>query len=88
MKTESKTKQQLLLENEELRKRLEATERRLQEADEIVQAQIAERKRAEETVSPFPTLLPHSSNPPLLKHDPKLLLFFRLLAGHLPILFA
>lgn len=49
MKTESKTKQQLLLENEELRTRLEATERRLQEADEIVQAQIAERKRAEET---------------------------------------
>jgi PAS domain S-box-containing protein len=34
---------------EELRTRLDATELRLQEANEIVQAQIAERKRAEET---------------------------------------
>ena len=34
---------------EELRTRLDATERRLQEANEILQAQIAERKRAEET---------------------------------------
>ena len=49
MKGKAKTKQQLLLEMEELRTRLDATERRLQEADEIVQAQIAERKRAEET---------------------------------------
>ena len=49
MKTESKTKQQLLLEMEELRTRLDATERRLQEANEILQAQIAEGKRAEET---------------------------------------
>jgi len=49
MKGKAKTKQQLLLEMEELRTRLEATERRLQEADESVQAQIAERKRAEET---------------------------------------
>jgi PAS domain-containing protein len=34
---------------EELRTRLDATERRLQEANEILQAQIAERKRVEET---------------------------------------
>jgi two-component system CheB/CheR fusion protein len=34
---------------EELRARLDATGRRLQEADESVQAQIAERKRAEDT---------------------------------------
>jgi formate hydrogenlyase transcriptional activator len=34
---------------EELRTRLNATEQRLQEANEILQAQIAERKRAEET---------------------------------------
>ena len=49
MKKETKTKQQLLLEMEELRTRLDATERRLQEANEILQAQIAECKRAEET---------------------------------------
>jgi len=42
-------KQQLLVEIEELQTRLEATERRLQEAHELLQAQIAERKRAEET---------------------------------------
>jgi PAS domain-containing protein len=34
---------------EELQTRLDATERRFQEANEILQAQIAERKRAEET---------------------------------------
>jgi len=49
MKGEAKKKQELLLEIEELRKRLHATDRRLQDADESVQAQIAERKRAEET---------------------------------------
>jgi PAS domain-containing protein len=49
MNKNSKTKQQLLLEMKELRTRLDATERRLQEANEILQAQIAERKRAEET---------------------------------------
>ena len=49
MKKKTKTKQQLLLEMEELRTRLDATEQRLQEANEILQAQIAERKRAEET---------------------------------------
>ena len=48
-KTNFQTKQKLLLEVEELRTRLDATERRLQEASEILQAQIAERKRAEET---------------------------------------
>ena len=50
MKTISKTKQQLLLEMEKLRTRLNVTERRLQEANEILQAQIAERKRAEGTL--------------------------------------
>ncbi|MBU1208514.1 MAG: sigma 54-interacting transcriptional regulator [Proteobacteria bacterium] len=49
MKGKAQTKQQLLLEMEELRTRLDATERRLQEADEIVQVKITERKRAEET---------------------------------------
>ena len=34
---------------EELRTRLDVTERRFQEANEILQAQIAERKRAEQT---------------------------------------
>jgi PAS domain-containing protein len=34
---------------DKLRTRLDATEQRLQEANEILQAQIAERKRAEET---------------------------------------
>jgi PAS domain-containing protein len=48
-KTHPKTKQQLLLEMEELQTRLDATERRLQEARELLQAQIAERKRVEET---------------------------------------
>ena len=48
-KTNLKTKQQLLLEMDKLRTRLDATERRLHEANEILQAQIAERKRAEET---------------------------------------
>ena len=49
MKRKTITKQQLLLEVEELRTRLDATERRLQEANERLQAQIAERKRAEVT---------------------------------------
>jgi hypothetical protein len=49
METISKTKQQLLLEMEKLRTRLDATERRLQEANELLQAQIAERKRAKQT---------------------------------------
>ena len=50
MKTQSKTNQQLLLEMDELRARLDATERRLQVANETLQAQIAECKRAEETL--------------------------------------
>ena len=49
MKKKTKTKQQFLLEMEELRTRLDATERRLQEANEIIQVEIVERKRAEET---------------------------------------
>ena len=49
MKKKTKTKQQLLLEMEELRTRLDATERRLQESNEIIQVEIAERKRVEET---------------------------------------
>jgi PAS domain S-box-containing protein len=47
-KTNLQTKRQLLVEVEELRTRLDATERRLQEANEILQVQITERKRAEE----------------------------------------
>jgi PAS domain-containing protein len=49
MKRRPKTEQQLLPEMEELRTRLDTTERRLQEANERLQAQIAERERAEET---------------------------------------
>lgn len=44
-----KTKQQLLLEVKGLQARLDDMERRLQEANELVQAQIAERKRTEKT---------------------------------------
>jgi PAS domain S-box-containing protein len=49
MKKNAKTEHQFLLEMEELRTRLDATERRLQEANEIIQVEIAERKRAKET---------------------------------------
>jgi PAS domain S-box-containing protein len=49
MKKNAKTKHQFLLEIEELRMRLDTTERRLQEANEIIKVEIAERKRAEET---------------------------------------
>jgi formate hydrogenlyase transcriptional activator len=49
MKGRAKTRQQLLLEMDALRRKIDIAERRLQEADEIVQTQIAERKRAEET---------------------------------------
>jgi PAS domain S-box-containing protein len=49
MKKKTKTKQQLLLETEELRTRLNVAEQRLEEANEIIQAEITDRKRAEET---------------------------------------
>ncbi len=49
MKRKTSSEQQLFLEMEDLRTRLDATERRLQEANEILQAQITERTRAEET---------------------------------------
>jgi PAS domain S-box-containing protein len=49
METKSKTKQQLLLELKEQHARLDAMERCLQEADERLQAQIAECQRTEET---------------------------------------
>jgi formate hydrogenlyase transcriptional activator len=49
IETKSKTKQQLLLEIEGLQTRLDGMERRLQEANELLQAQVAERKRTEET---------------------------------------
>jgi PAS domain S-box-containing protein len=48
-KTKLQPKQKSLSEVEELRTRLDATERRLRETSEILQSQIAERKRAEET---------------------------------------
>ncbi|MCX5831641.1 MAG: sigma 54-interacting transcriptional regulator [Deltaproteobacteria bacterium] len=47
-KTNPQTKQQLRLEVEELRTRLGATERRLHEASELLQAQITERKKMDE----------------------------------------
>ena len=49
MRANTKTKQELLHEMEELRTKLDATEQRLQEANEILQAEITERKRAEDT---------------------------------------
>jgi PAS domain S-box-containing protein len=49
MKKKTKTKQQFLLETEELRTRLNVAEQRLEEANEIIQAEITDRKRAEET---------------------------------------
>jgi formate hydrogenlyase transcriptional activator len=49
MKRKTTKKQQLLPEVEELRTKLDAAARRLQEANELLQAQIAESKRAEET---------------------------------------
>ena len=48
-KTNSQTKQQLLLELEELRMKLDATERRLQEKRKILEVQIAGGEGAEET---------------------------------------
>jgi PAS domain S-box-containing protein len=48
IETISKTEQQLFPEIEALRTKLDATDRRLQEANEILQVQIAERKRGEE----------------------------------------
>lgn len=49
MKRKAKTKQQLLLEIEEIQMSLEATQRRLQEANEIFRSDTIERKSAEET---------------------------------------
>jgi len=49
-KTKRKTKQQLLLEMEELRMKLDATERRSQEKSKILEVQIAGREGAEETL--------------------------------------
>jgi len=49
MKGKVKTKQQLLLEMEALRTKMDTTERRLQETNERLHAQIAECKRGEET---------------------------------------
>ena len=48
MNKNTKTKQQLLLEIEELRARLDVAQHRLQEADERMQAEVTERKRVEE----------------------------------------
>jgi formate hydrogenlyase transcriptional activator len=48
-KTNRQTKQQLLLEVEELQKKLNAAEQRLRKTGKVLQGQIAERKRAEET---------------------------------------
>jgi hypothetical protein len=48
IETISKTEQQLLLEMEGFWTWLDAAERRLQEPNELLQAQIAERKRAED----------------------------------------
>jgi len=49
-RTNLQTKQKSLPEVEELLTRLDGTERRLQEANEILQAEVTERKRGEETL--------------------------------------
>jgi PAS domain S-box-containing protein len=49
MKKVTKTKQQLLPEMEDIRTRLNIAEQRLEEANELMQAEITDRKRAEET---------------------------------------
>jgi len=48
MDKNAKTKQQLLLEIEELRTRLDVAQQRLQEADEGMQAEMTARKQVEE----------------------------------------
>ena len=48
MNKKTKTKQQVRLEVEELRTRLDVSEQRLEEANELMQAEITDRKRAEE----------------------------------------
>ena len=48
MNKSSKTNQQLLLEIEELRARLDVAQQRLQEANERMQAEMTECKRAEQ----------------------------------------
>jgi PAS domain-containing protein len=50
MKKNAKTRQQLLIEMEELRQGFDAAQRGLQEAGEILRAEIAKRKRAEKTL--------------------------------------
>jgi len=50
MNKKTKTKQQLLLEMEELRTRLNVAGQRLEEANELMQVEITDRKRAEETI--------------------------------------
>jgi PAS domain S-box-containing protein len=50
MKKKAKTKQHLPLEMEEFRTRLKVTEQRLEEANELMQAEVTDRKRAEETL--------------------------------------
>ena len=60
MNESSKTNQQLLLEIEELRARLDVAQQRLQEANERMQAEMTERKRTEQVLEErlkFETLL-------------------------------
>ena len=51
MKKKAQTKQHLPLEMEEFRTRLKVAEERLEEANELMQAEITDRKRAEETLA-------------------------------------
>jgi PAS domain S-box-containing protein len=50
MKKKTKTKQELPLQMEEFQSRLHVAEQRLEEANKLMQAEITERKRAEETL--------------------------------------
>ncbi len=54
MKKNARTKQQLLVEMEKLRRRFDAAEQRLQKANEILEAEIAERKRLGKTLAEAP----------------------------------
>jgi len=65
MNKSSKTNQQLLLEIEELRTRLDVAQQRLQEANERMQAEMTERKQVEEALEErlqFETLLANLSS--------------------------
>src|SRR4030042_4913648 len=75
MKKSIKTKQQLLLEMNELRRKIDIAERQLQKAEEKEQTQIAARKRAEEAferVQKYAESIVETIREPLLVLSPDL----------------